>query len=176
MDDMDMWDELFEKSQRKTIVMNQAGEKIMLDSENYCGRPVLGKIVILPMSATKEFHPSVAWAGISIRDPKIMHPGCGEPQITEVNRLDLLPLRFDDVEFEKSDRKVFTIEQAKEIWEFVDRLWDKVELLMIHCHAGISRSAAVGKAVSEKYQKEFVPYFDQLYIPNRLVYAKMVNT
>jgi len=42
--------------------------------------------------------------------------------------------------------KVITIEQAKEIVHFIDsvNLQDTTENLVIHCHAGISRSGAVG--------------------------------
>ena len=79
----DLWDQLFEGFQRKTIVMDGANQKI-IDSDNYCGRPVLGKIVALPMSSLPDFICDKKWAAISITDP-----GYRKPTISEENRVDL---------------------------------------------------------------------------------------
>lgn len=161
---IDLWDQLFEGSQRKTIVMDGANKKI-IDSENICERPVLGKLIALPMRALSEFKYDKPWAAISITDP-----GFKQPKISEENRVDLLRLEFDDVELPRDSFIVISNEQALQIWNFVDQLWDKIDLLMVHCHAGISRSTAVCKAISSKYQPEFTDYFEQLYSPNKLVY------
>ena len=52
--EMDLWGDMLERTNRKTIVIENAQQKI-IDSDNYCGRPVLGKIVVLPQSALEEF-------------------------------------------------------------------------------------------------------------------------
>lgn len=76
--------------------------------------------------------------------------------------LDVLELRFADVtpegfahiiENEKDlvDKQLadghamwlMTTDHAKQINEFVDRVKDKIELLVVHCDAGVSRSSAV---------------------------------
>lgn len=165
---IDLWDQIFEGSQRKTIVMDGANKKI-IDSDNICNRPVLGKLIALPMSALSEFKYDKPWAAISITDP-----GYKQPKISEENRIDLLRLEFDDVELPRDNLIVISDEQALQIWNFVDRLWNQIDLLMVHCHAGISRSTAVCKAVSKKHQPEYMDYFDQLYSPNKLVF-KILN-
>ena len=80
---------------------------------------------------------------------------------------------FDDIEWEKDNFQMLEEYQAKSIWAFVEKIWNDVEVLMIHCNAGISRSPAVAKAISAKYQPEFAEYFDQLYSPNKLVLEKL---
>jgi predicted protein tyrosine phosphatase len=40
---------------------------------------------------------------------------------------------------------------ASLIVEFADRIWNQVDLLVVHCDAGVCRSPAVGLALCEKY-------------------------
>ena len=40
---------------------------------------------------------------------------------------------------------------ATSILEFVDRVHDQIDLLVIHCDAGVSRSSAVAMSICEKY-------------------------
>lgn len=65
---------------------------------------------------------------------------------------DVLSLEFDDiVEYEEGSR-LFTEGQARQIIEFVMRCnVEEVEGLLVHCNAGVCRSAAIAKWVSEKY-------------------------
>jgi predicted protein tyrosine phosphatase len=167
MYDCEEWKQLFDLSKRKTIVMTEAGQQVV-DCENFFGRPVLGKVVVLPLSGAREFKYTKPWACISICDE-------GDPpaKISDVNREDILRLYFDDYEFPGPGRKLMEDNQAAEIWEFVRKVWDKVDLLMVHCYAGISRSSAVAMAISDKYQPDQSNFFKQLYSPNSLVYAKM---
>lgn len=67
---------------------------------------------------------------------------------------DLLRVEFDDVEgFVGSDGfDVFTHTMAGKIQEFAKKHAD--EDILVHCHAGMSRSAAVAKWISEKYGHE----------------------
>jgi rhodanese-related sulfurtransferase len=62
------------------------------------------------------------------------------------NHLNVLHLKFDDVEIDINEdvkAKSITKEQAKEIVDFLYKNKDK-ELLFVHCTSGISRSGAVG--------------------------------
>jgi predicted protein tyrosine phosphatase len=72
--------------------------------------------------------------------------------------LDVLRLRFDDIS-EISDDEYVRIGdvQARAIIQFVRRMHDdsRVEGILVHCWAGVSRSAAVAKWISERYGLSF---------------------
>jgi predicted protein tyrosine phosphatase len=164
MDDMEMWGYLTEQSQRKVIRMNEAGLEIT-DTDNYFGRPVLGKILILPRRDAQQFKHDKPWACISISDSYEIF----DADILEDNRVAILRLKFDDISREKPGHKTIDKRQAQQIMSFAEQVWDKVDILMIHCNAGLCRSPACGQVISEKYQPEFASYFEDLYHPNELV-------
>jgi len=61
----------------------------------------------------------------------------------------------------------FNDDHAKQIMDFLTEVEDKVEKIIVHCHAGISRSAAVAKFIAEKYSL----YFNHQYsLYNKSVY------
>jgi predicted protein tyrosine phosphatase len=72
----------------------------------------------------------------------------------------ILRLVFDDIDentygthsysetLKKYKEKLFTRVQAREILDFVDAHKDEVNLIIVHCHAGISRSAGTAAALS----------------------------
>lgn len=72
------------------------------------------------------------------------------------------------------DIKLFTEFDAKLILEFVKLYDKKVDLIAINCEAGISRSAGVAGALSLIYNGSDQYYFDN-YLPNMLVYRKILN-
>jgi predicted protein tyrosine phosphatase len=129
------------------------------------GRTILGKILILPRMVLKEFTYSKPWGCISIIDSVAIYP-----EISEENRVNILQISFDDIIKPKLSKVTINDSQGKEIVDFVSNIWDKIDLLMIHCNAGMCRSPAVGKAISNKYQPKYVNDFDKLYVPNPLVY------
>lgn len=65
--------------------------------------------------------------------------------------IDVLYLQFDDVTPTKRPdiAMVMTGEHAEEIKEFVDEYKDKVDLIIINCEAGISRSSAVAFGIGK---------------------------
>lgn len=150
-------------------------EELNQKLEYHFERPVLGKLLILSRKSAEEFTYSKPWACISIdginntfvADPK------GHAVLSEENRVDLLQLRFDDITEPREGWVEISEDQAKQIWEFVEKVWDKVDLLMIHCHAGISRSTACGLVLSEKYHPEFAHMYEKMYFPNVLVKSTM---
>ena len=184
-DELDIWGQMLDQSMRKTVVMEDGQKKIM-DSDNYCGRPVIGKIVVLPRSGLKDFKCEHTWACISILDAfepsdqtikafnAVGKTYVGDaPVISDVNRKAFISVRFDDIEFERPGKKQIDADQAGQIARFVNEFWNEVDLLMVHCTAGISRSAAVAKSISDRFQPELSDLFDQLYIPNPIVYERM---
>lgn len=171
----DYWGELLERADNKTVIRRGA-EEILLKGEHHFGRPVLGKIVILPLMAVKEFRYDKPWACISVTDADWFRLG-RLPEISDENRESAIFLGFDDVHFESgADWTPFTKGQAEEVWAFVKEHWDNVELLVIHCHAGICRSAAIGKAICDVLDPEQSQFFTDLYHPNPLVYRIMCET
>jgi hypothetical protein len=52
----------------------------------------------------------------------------------------------------------------------VNKVWDKIDLLMVHCLAGISRSAAVAAAIAKVKYNDDSLYFTR-YKPNISVYS-----
>lgn len=82
--------------------------------------------------------------------------------------LDVLRLEFDDIVEYEEPYKLFSEGQARQITEFVMRCnAEDAEGLVVHCNAGVSRSAAVAKWISEKYGLGFPHAYDKY---NRYVY------
>jgi len=136
--------------------------------EKILGRPVLGKILVLPMSSAIQFKCDKEWACISIFGSEVSVP----PKIDDGCK-NVLRLKFDDIEFKRPDSNLleFSDFQAIEVLNFSKDMWNQIDLMMIHCAAGISRSTAVAKVISEIYQPEFSQYYSQFYSPNNLVYG-----
>jgi len=108
------------------------------------------------------------WAAISITS------GHEHPVLSETNRVGLLRLVFDDITQPETPRS-FTPALAAEILDFVANVWDKVEVLLIHCDVGLSRSPAVAAALSRIYYGDDGPWLE-FDFPNRLVYEVLVAT
>ena len=106
----------------------------------------------------------------------------------------LLRLSFDDVDsdvFEdvlgegyspeearkvEDDYNMFLNEQAEQVAEFVNKIWDKVDVLICQCEHGQSRSAAIAAAISEfKFKRGIDIFADERYYPNKFVYWRVLN-
>ncbi len=72
------------------------------------------------------------------------------------------------------DIKLFSEKQAEFILYYVDYYKKAVDLIAVHCEAGISRSAGVAGALSLIYNGSDKFYFDN-YLPNIFVYRKILN-
>ena len=143
----------------------------------YFDRPVLGKLLILPRSSAAQFTYAEPWACISIASSEKEFP-----KISEENRIDLLRLVFEDLDaipgpdfskaFPEKVKNLFTKEHANEVLDFLCENWKKVKLLMIHCYAGQSRSAAVGLFVCENLQSGWLTIYKEIFkMPNKMVYS-----
>ena len=93
----------------------------------------------------------------------------------ENNVLSILRLWFDDVD-EKSTNSM-NADHARAIADFVDRFSDIDDLtVIVHCDAGVSRSAGVAAALSEYYNGDDSYFFDSgIYRPNMLCYRTMMD-
>jgi predicted protein tyrosine phosphatase len=92
------------------------------------------------------------------------------PLVFQDAYVEVLELRFADVTaegwkyIEENDQDLIDrmLEQGHAMWpmseghatsiiEFVDRLSNQIDLLVVHCDAGVSRSSAVAMSICEKY-------------------------
>lgn len=84
----------------------------------------------------------------------------------------VLRLCFDDATDRSFWQNLMTMEQARAIRDFVLGIQAEVELLIVHCTEGVSRSAAVAAAVAEGLGGDASWIWDDpQYRPNPLVYA-----
>ena len=118
--------------------------------------------------------PQEPFAVISIRD----YENETNPRIPESGNLQgILHLKFDDAEPDKfaTNLKLFTDDQAKAVWTFVDEMVAKdVKSWVIHCYAGICRSSAVAAAIATKLGDDPSFFFSE-YIPNMWVFRKLTD-
>jgi len=75
---------------------------------------------------------------------------------------------------DKMELKIFDETYAAQILDFVAAFKDTVELIVVHCEAGISRSSATAGALSLILNCEDQYFFDH-YLPNALVYRKILT-
>jgi predicted protein tyrosine phosphatase len=129
-------------------------------------------ITVCSRSIAKEFKWSKPWAIISISEDPTQFP-----VLLEENRSALLQVEFADLEFNSgtSNFKLFDEADAENILSFVESLPNDVEVLIIHCGAGISRSAAVAAALSKMTNGSDGGFFDSPYSPNSKVYHTMLK-
>lgn len=69
---------------------------------------------------------------------------------------------------------LFDENRAEQILQFVNKYKNEVDLIVVHCEAGISRSAGVASALSLIYNGTDEYYFKH-YLPNTLVYRLILN-
>ena len=86
----------------------------------------------------------------------------------------ILPLQFDDVDY--GQKNCITSEDARMIIDFVSKWINKVNLVIVHCEAGISRSAGVCAALMKIFNGNDFEIFDNLrYAPNMTCYREVLN-
>lgn len=106
------------------------------------------------------------WAVISISERD------GEPAKLHEEWHSILRLEFHDIDKAQEPYDLFSGEQAMQIIRFVDDHASKVRGILVHCRAGISRSAAVAKWVAIRYG---LPFPESYSLYNRHVFAVLNN-
>jgi len=76
---------------------------------------------------------------------------------------------------DKMDIKLFNDENAKTILDFVETYKKGIDFIVVHCEAGISRSAGVAGALSLIYNGTDKEFFEGFFKPNMLMYRKILN-
>lgn len=84
----------------------------------------------------------------------------------------VLRLEFDDIDTPEEPYILFSDTQANQVIDFVQAVRDsyEVEGILVHCQAGISRSAAVAKWIAERYK---LPFNEQYMLYNKHVYRTL---
>jgi predicted protein tyrosine phosphatase len=86
----------------------------------------------------------------------------------------ILRLQFHDIERKLTPYKTFNKTMAKKIVKFVTDYEPKIKLFVVHCEAGISRSAATAAAISKFFYNSDQEFFTR-YRPNMLVYRILLE-
>lgn len=88
---------------------------------------------------------------------------------------DVLQLAFHDIDADEPEGPyvLMSEDDARRIVAFVEQVAPKIDVLMVHCRAGISRSAAVAKWVAEHYG---LPFNHDYCLYNRHVYRLLTGT
>ena len=121
----------------------------------------LNKVIFVGRHSAEMCAPWSDWAVISLNEPD----SCDGPAKIADGWHSVLRLSFHDVT-PKSDGMDALIryadaDDAKQIVEFVRRVAPEVSGIMVHCRAGISRSAAVVKWISGQYRIPFSWRYDK---------------
>ena len=118
---------------------------------------------------------------ISISDPRMIYES--EAIVNKENGiLDILRLSFSDADHKGLDvygnyvdeSDLMTDEDARKVADFVQKYTDVT--ILVHCDAGISRSAGVAAAILKYYTGEDSKVFKSgRYYPNMWCYRKTLN-
>lgn len=130
------------------------------------------QILVKSLIGASYFTCEVPWAGISI----VTEVGTW-PTLSDEHRVGLLQLAFADMGNASGDeQRAFTEDHACRVLDFVKETWDRIDVLLIHCEEGNSRSPAVAAAVSRIYLGDdrtyFLPY---MFWPNKYVYEVLLD-
>ena len=128
------------------------------------------QIVVLSRIEAEDFECGVPWGCISIADTEE-----DLPRLHRRRRRAVLPLVFADIEQPLPGYPLFSTGQAHDILDFVTQYWRRIRTLMIHCHAGLSRSPAVAAAIARLKFGDDSEFFEDPYIPNPWVYQTLLE-
>jgi predicted protein tyrosine phosphatase len=100
---------------------------------------------VLSREAVERYHPERVEICVSISDP--MAP----PAMLSRGFAAILRLAFSDiVAVQCAEDVLFSPEHASAIVQFVER-WRHADRLVVHCHAGLSRSPGVALGLCDRY-------------------------
>lgn len=131
--------------------------------------------LILSRERVESYQLAMPHACISVRDP-----GTEKAVLSnDMSRLDALYLEFDDLDFKPDtvfgrEPVMFNDGHAALILGFYEKWKEKVDVFVINCEAGISRSAGIGAALCKISGYDDSIFFKK-FCPNRFVYRTILN-
>lgn len=91
--------------------------------------------------------------------------------------LDILELHFNDIERPYKDYQIPKKEDFENLKSFIDNYKNQVDEIVVHCHAGISRSSATASAICRYLDIDDSFIWDSyLYSPNKLVFQLAIES
>lgn len=127
-------------------------------------------VIALSRVEAQAFRSSEPYVIISLTDTTAEHPPIERTQALK----DHLLLQFDDIYpaqgFEADGtRRYFEMTQrdAESIAAFVRRWWGEVATVVVHCHAGLSRSTGVAAAIRSYHEQDERDLYEAPRCPNR---------
>ena len=88
----------------------------------------------------------------------------------------ILSLAFDDLTQEDNPKFCMQESDGKKVAKFVNKHYDDVDLIIVHCDGGISRSAGVGAAIMRVKEGDDWQLFDsQTKHPNMTCYLRTLK-
>lgn len=136
------------------------------------------KIVVLSRDAIEDAH-HYGLATFNMNNHIVISITSSKKQVElpgHYGRLGAIFLNFDDIDYqtETENTKAITDEDVNKILKHVNRYIKNIRGIIVHCDAGISRSAGVAAALSKILHQEDDMYFRN-YIPNMRVYTSILN-
>jgi hypothetical protein len=135
------------------------------------------KTIFIPEAVAMRVAPAPNMAMISISDfeydpSNIMKVGLPRMAALTPGWQNLLRLNFHDIDVPNGDFIMFNALHARAVITFLKGLdVEKIDTVIVHCFAGISRSAAVAKFVADFFDIEIFNHDYPLY--NKRVYATL---
>jgi predicted protein tyrosine phosphatase len=137
------------------------------------------QLLVLSREEARSVAPQVPYIVISITDPEKEDAVIADSYL----RLAIFRLKFHDIlgtdsvllaDSSSTYERAMTQKEAQAALNFVREHLEKVKLIVCHCEAGISRSAAVAAALSRMLNSQDQFFFDN-YWPNRWVYELLLK-
>lgn len=132
-------------------------------------RKFIDKTIVLSRTQAIEFECRKPWIAISISSYKDF------ARLHAENRIALLQLAFPDLDLPRVGWDLFSAEQANQVYNFIQPLWEVSDVLMVHCDAGLSRSPAIAAALHKVFVESDNNEYWKRYIPNAHVYKTMLH-
>lgn len=126
----------------------------------------LKQVIFISQEQAEEMNPPFATALVSITDPMRAHAAIKEgwQAVLRVAFHDKDPVNYPEI---YEDLQEITQEQAEKIAAFVKAQAQCSQLIVVHCRAGISRSAGAAKAIAEYagifFPDDYVDYNDYVF-------------
>lgn len=129
------------------------------------------RIKVMSCMQAEEFECDVPWACISIATTEDDFV-----RIRRKHRRALLQIAFADMTQPLPGLILFDGDHAHDILDFVTLHWPHIEVLMIHCEQGLSRSPAVAAAIARLKTGRYRRFFQDPYLPNGYIYRRLLET
>jgi predicted protein tyrosine phosphatase len=136
------------------------------------------QIEVLSRQEVEKFKTDLPHIVISVKDP-----GTEQANLLDnPNCMAVLYLEFSDIEVQRESLevlKLFSQDDAKAILSLIKLMEPYINLIVVNCEAGISRSAAIGAALSIllKLPDKDSRFFTSKgrFYPNRFIYRTILN-